>query len=91
VVETLDALRSEARPLRVSPPPLAAPAPLFRPAPASRPREELTISFTSREDLLGRVMRLAQSAAGDLAAFAAGLTQETERGPAQAPQGFKEP
>ena len=38
VVETLDALRSEARPRRVSPPPLAAPAPLFRPAPASRPQ-----------------------------------------------------
>ena len=91
VVETLDTLRSEARPRRVSPPPprrtsSALPAGTRISAPG-----ELTISFTSPEDLLGRVMGLAQSAAGDFAAFAAGLTQETDRGPAQAPQGFKEP
>jgi hypothetical protein len=36
-------------------------------------------------------MGLAQSAAGDFATFAAALTQEGDRDPAQAPQGFKEP
>ena len=73
------------RPARPSlPHRLAAPTPPFRPASACRPRG-LTISFTSPEDLLGRVMGLAQSAAGDFAAFAAGLTQETDRGPAQEP------
>ena len=89
VIGTLGAPRSEA-PRRPSlPHRLAAPTPPFRPASASRPRG-LTISFTSPEDLLGQVMGLAQSAAGDFAAFAAGLAQETDRGrpwePTQVPK-----
>lgn len=94
VVEALDALRSEARPRRVSPPPPRRPnSPLPAGVRISAPGE-LTISFTSPEELLGRVMGLAQSAAGDFAAFEAGLapssTQE-HREPAQEPQIFKEP
>jgi hypothetical protein len=73
VVEALDELRNRARPRRVAPPP--------RPRAGSQLPEgvllsapgELTLSFTSPEDLLGRIMALAQSAAGDWAAFAASL------------------
>ena len=78
VIGTLGPRRSEAPRGRLSPT-ASAPQPPFRPASACRPRG-LTISFTSPEDLLGRVMGLAQSAAGDFAALAAGLTQETDRG-----------
>ena len=93
VVEALDALRSEARPRRVSPPPARrTSSPLPDGARISAPGE-LTISFTSPEDLLGRVMGLAQSAAGDFSGFAAGLDFDGGQAqePAQAPQGFKEP
>ena len=94
VVETLDALRSNARPRRGSPPPRRTSSPLPAGTRISAPGE-LTISFTSPEDLLGRVMGLAQSAAGDFSGFAAALNFEFDGGqaqePAQAPQGFKEP
>jgi hypothetical protein len=90
VVEALDALRCEARPRRVSPPPPhRSSSPLPAGARISAPGE-LTISFTSPEDLLGRVMGLAQSAVGDFAAFEAELnqapTQESAQEPAQAPK-----
>jgi hypothetical protein len=93
VVETLDAVRNQARPRRVSPPPpRRAGSTLPAGARISAPGE-LTISFTSPEDLLGRVMGLAQSAAGDFSGFAAGLDFDGGQAQelAQAPQGFKEP
>jgi hypothetical protein len=94
VVEALDALRSEARPRRVSPPPPHRPnSPLPAGTRISAPGV-LTISFTTPEDLLGRVMGLAQSAAADFTAFEAGLAQastQEPREPAQEPQIFKEP
>jgi hypothetical protein len=81
VVEALDALRHETRPQRIkAPPPRRLDAPLPEGVRISAPGE-LTISFSSPEDLLGRVMGLAQSAAGDFAAFAAGLERETKDNP----------
>ena len=82
VVEALDDLRREARPRRVSAPPArransSLPEGVCLSAPG-----ELTIYFTSPEDLLGRVMALAQSAAGDYAAFTAGLAEKPDPGPA---------
>jgi hypothetical protein len=91
VIEALDALRCEARPRRVSPPPPRRPgAALPAGARISAPGE-LTISFTSPEDLLGRVMSLAQSAAGDFGAFAAGLTQGPTHESQKPAQYLKEP
>ncbi len=79
VLEELNGLRNHARPRRVTPPPARAagaslPAGVRIAAPG-----EMTILFSSPEDLLGRILGLAQSAAGDFAAFAAGL--EAEPGP----------
>lgn len=73
VVEALDALRGEARPRRIATPPALRPdSPLPEGVRISAPGE-LTIFFNSPEDLLGRMMGLAQSATGDFAAFSAGL------------------
>jgi len=76
VIETLDELRSQARPRKISAPPprrpdSALPAGVRVSAPG-----ELTLLFSTPEDLLGRLMGLAQSAAGDFAAFAAALEME---------------
>jgi len=92
VVEALDALLSEARSRRVSPPPPRLPSsPLPAGTRISAPGE-LTISFTSPEDLLGRFMGLAQSAEGDFAAFEAELTQAPTQESTQEPaQVSKEP
>ena len=73
VIEALDELRRDARPRPVSVPPArrsgsALPEGVRLSAPG-----ELTISFSTPEDLLGCVMGLAQSAAEDYAAFVAGL------------------
>jgi hypothetical protein len=71
--EALDEQRSAARPRRISAPPARPPgSPLPEGVRLTAPGE-LTIVFTTPEDLLGRVMGLAQSAAGDYVAFAAGL------------------
>jgi hypothetical protein len=74
VVEALDELRGTGRPR-----PIATPPP--RPAGASLPDGarltapgQLTIAFATPEELLGCLMALAQSAAGDYAGFAAGLS-----------------
>lgn len=80
VVEALDELRSQARPRRISaPPPRRLGSALPEGARISAPGE-LTLLFSTPEDLLGRLMGLAQSAAGDFAAFAAALEQEVEPG-----------
>jgi hypothetical protein len=76
VVEALDDLRSKTRPRQVAaPPPRRSGSPLPEGVRISAPGE-LTIAFTSPEDLLGRVMGLAQSAAGDFASFAAELAMQ---------------
>jgi hypothetical protein len=73
VVETLDDLRRNVRPHRVAaPPPSVSNSPLPAGVRISAPGE-LTLSLSSPEDLLGRIMGLAQSAVGDWAAFAASL------------------
>src|ERR1700737_4983530 len=73
VVETLDALKREARPRRIAaPPPRLNRNPLPSGARISAPGE-LTISFASPDDLLGRILFLVQSANLDFASFAAGL------------------
>jgi len=79
VVEALDEIRSQARPRRIAAPPA-------RPSGSALPEGaritapgELTITFSSPEDLLGRVLGLAQSASGNFAAFAAGLSHDPGR------------
>ena len=73
VLEALDEVRGQARPRRVSaPPPRRQDAALPEGARLTGPGE-LTISCTSAEDLLGRVMGLAQAASENFAAFEAGL------------------
>jgi hypothetical protein len=85
-------LRSEAPTQRVSPPPPRRPS---SPLPAGTRISalgELTISSSSPEDLLGRVMRLALSAARDLSGFGAALSFGFDGGPAREPtQAPKEP
>jgi hypothetical protein len=73
VIETLEALKREGRPRRITPPPIveanvALPAGVRISAPG-----ELTISYSSPEDLLGRVLGLAQAASLNFASFTAGL------------------
>jgi len=78
--EALDDLRNAARPRRISAPPARAPgSPLPTGVHIASPGV-LSIAFTTPEELLGRIMALAQSAAGDYAAFAAGLEGETGQG-----------
>jgi hypothetical protein len=80
VVEALDELRRKARPRRIDPPP---PPVAGRALPAGAQvsaRGELTLCFASPEHLLGVVLSLAQSAAGDFAAFAASLEFEPHSG-----------
>jgi len=73
VLEALDEVRGQARPRRVSaPPPRRPDAALPEGTRLSAPGE-LTISFTSAEDLLGRIMGLAQAASENFAAFEAEL------------------
>jgi hypothetical protein len=80
VVEALDQLRHKARPRRIDlPPPPVAGRALPDGARVSA-RGELTLSFASPEQLLGLVLSLAQSAAGDFAAFAASLEFEPHSG-----------
>jgi hypothetical protein len=76
VVESLDDLRRTVRPRRVAPPPVSN-SPLPAGARISAPGE-LTLSFSSPEDLLGRIMGLAQSAVRDWAAFAASLEDRAD-------------
>jgi hypothetical protein len=78
LVESLDQIRSRARPRPIEAPPA-------RPAGAALPEGarisapgQLTLAFSSPEQLLGLVLGLAQSAAGDFAAFAAGLGLESD-------------
>jgi hypothetical protein len=74
VVDTLDALRDMGRPRPIAmPPPRSAGASLPDGARLTAPGE-LTIAFANPEELLGCLMALAQSAAGDYAGFAAGLS-----------------
>jgi hypothetical protein len=74
VLEAIDALRREQRPRRVSPPPpppganTSLPAGVRVAAPG-----ELTLAFASPEELLGRILGLAQAAAADFADFATSL------------------
>jgi hypothetical protein len=75
VLEAIDELRREPRPRRVLPPPpppaganTALPAGVRVSAPG-----ELTLAFASPEELLGRILGLAQAAAADFAGFAASL------------------
>jgi len=72
VLETLAALKREGRPRRILPPPPTANAPLPAGVRLAAPGE-LTIAFASPEDLLGRILGLAQAASTNFAAFAAGL------------------
>jgi hypothetical protein len=76
VVESLDDLRRTVRPRRVAPPPVSN-SPLPAGTRISAPGE-LTLSFSSPEELLGRIMGLAQSAVGDWAAFVASLEDRAD-------------
>jgi hypothetical protein len=72
VIDNLNKLRLE-RPRRISaPPPRRSADPLPTGVSISSPGE-LTIRFTSPEDLLTCILGLAKSATSDFAAFAAGL------------------
>lgn len=73
VLEALDGLRGEARLRRIAVPPERQPNSSLPKGVRITAPGEMTIYFISPEDLLGRVMGLAQSAAGDFAGFAAGL------------------
>jgi hypothetical protein len=84
VLEALDALRSEARPQRIAAPPALRPDSPLPEGVCISASGELTIRFNSAEDLLGRIMGLAQSAAADFVSFTAAL--EPERLPA--PSGY---
>jgi hypothetical protein len=73
VLETLDALRREGRPRRIPPPPPPAargalPAGVRLAAPG-----ELALAFATPEQLLGRILALAQAASSNFAAFAQSL------------------
>jgi hypothetical protein len=76
VLEAIDELRREQRPRRVLPPPPPPPAAEGTSLPAgvhvSAPGE-LTLEFASPEELLGRILGLAQAAAANFAGFAASL------------------
>ncbi len=85
VVEELDGLRSARRPRRVPAPPrpshqkTSLPDGVRLPAPG-----QMTIAFSSPEDLLGRILALAQAASSNFAAFAATLNCEPLAAPAPA-------
>ena len=79
VVEALEALKHQARPRRVTPPPPRV-ASTSLPAGISIARPgELTIQFSSPEELLGRILALVQSASKDFAGFASGLEPPSPR------------
>jgi hypothetical protein len=79
VVEALDEIRAQVRPRRIAPPPQRAPGSALPEGTRITAPGELTITFSSPEDLLGRVLGLAQSASGNFAAFAAGLRDDADR------------
>jgi hypothetical protein len=73
VLEHLNALHANARPRRIPPPPpRAANASLPAGASIASPGE-MTVRFSSAEDLLGIVLGLSQSAVKDFAGFARSL------------------
>jgi len=80
VVEALDELRRKARPRRIDPPPPPAAGSALPTGARLLGPGELTLSFASPEQLLGLILSLAQSAAGDFAAFAASLEFEPHSG-----------
>jgi hypothetical protein len=73
VVETLDALKRNVRPRRICPPPPRLTTDPLPPGARISAPGELTILFSSPDDLLGRIMFLLQSANSDFASFADGL------------------
>jgi hypothetical protein len=74
VLEELDRLRSAPRVRRLPAPPRPAPHRTSLPTGVRIPAPgQMTIPFTSPEELLGHLLVLAQSAAKDFAAFAAAL------------------
>ena len=73
VLETLDALRSTARPRRIAPPPTRLNSEPLPPGARISAPGELTMLFSSPDDLLGRIMFLLQSANSDFASFANAL------------------
>jgi hypothetical protein len=76
VLEAIDALRRAERPRRITPPPPPPPAAANTPLPAGvrlTAPGELTLEFASPEELLGRILGLAQAASSNFAAFAASL------------------
>jgi hypothetical protein len=73
VVEELDALRGRRRPRTVAAPPTRMAGASLPPGVEVASAGELRIGFETPEDLLGRILGLAQAAAGDFAAFAAAL------------------
>ena len=102
VIEELDALRTVARPRRVAPAP-PPPLPCALPVGVNIPTPgQMTILFSSPEDLLGRILGLAQSASMNFAAFAGALeyrnevdhrsasTPRSTEGPGQQPEARKE-
>jgi len=80
VVEALDEMRRTARPRRIDPPPPPVAGRALPDGARVSARGELTLSFASPEQLLGLVLSLAQSAAGDFAAFTASLEFEPHSG-----------
>jgi hypothetical protein len=73
VLEALEALQRDARPRRVAPPlPRAAKASLPSGLSVTAPGE-LTLQFSSPEELLGSILSLVQSASKDFASFVACL------------------
>ncbi len=79
VVEELDGLRSAERPRRIPAPSRPRHQKTSLPAGATLSAPgQMTIAFSSPEDLLGRILGLAQAASSNFAAFAAALDSGRE-------------
>jgi hypothetical protein len=88
VLEELNQLRSNSRPRRLPAPPRPSPNGASLPAGVALPAPgQISITFTSPEELLGRLLALAQAASQDFTAFAAAL----EEGPQGAPASSQAP
>ena len=84
VVEELDLLRSAARPRRVPSPPRRSVGSSLPDGVRLSAPGQMTIAFSSPEDLLGRVLGLAQAASANFAAFASALDYGPGADPAPA-------
>ena len=86
VVEELDGLRSARRPRRVPAPPRPGRSTSLPDGVRLSASGRMTIAFRSPEDLLGRILGLAQAASSNFAAFASALEYGPGADPAPAPE-----